>query len=216
MRRINLVMKYNNCSHRESCLLCGESTKAPVGPAVFMERTWDAVCDACVEEYAPGLAATMNVIREMEHLFRPLGGMFAEIDVEKFKGKGGLLRKLLNKPANIFKQFDCVVVTEPDDQFRPNEQGHCWIETETVELMETCPAVRVLIPPGTKRDDATALLRGVISSIETNDCSLEEKDMLCLADKAALGRNPENRGNPFDDYADVIREPAVAVVLAGT
>ncbi|MCH8854259.1 MAG: hypothetical protein IID41_16645, partial [Planctomycetes bacterium] len=151
MNRINLVMKYNCSCCRESCLLCGESTKPPVGPAVFMERTWQAVCDACVEEYAPALHATMNVIYAMEHLF---GGMFAEIDVERLKGNGELMRKLLHKPTNIFKQFDGFVVAEPDDCFRPNEQGHCWMDTETVELMSTCPEVRVLIPPGTKCHDA--------------------------------------------------------------
>lgn len=216
MRRINLVIKYNNCSSRESCLLCGESTKPSCGPAVFLERTWDVVCDQCVEEHAPGLHATMNVISEMEHLFRPLGGMFAEIEVEKFKGKSGLLRKLLHKPTNIFKQFDGFVVTGPDDVKRPNEQGHCWMETETVELMSTCPEVRVLIPPGTKRDDAIALLRGIISSIETDDHSLEEKDMLGVADKVALGRKPECCEDSFGDCGDFELCGSVSKIMTGT
>ncbi|MCZ6652985.1 MAG: hypothetical protein O7D91_08155 [Planctomycetota bacterium] len=216
MSRINLVMKYNNACCRESCLLCGESTKPPVGPAVFMERTWSAVCDACAKECAPGLHATMKVIHEMEHLFRPLGGVFAEIDVERLKGNGELLRKLLHKPTNIFKQFDGFVVTEPDDVMRPNEQGHCWMEGETVELMSTCPEVRVLIPPGTKRDDAIALLRGIISSIEAGDHILKEKDMLCLADKIALGHEPSLRAAPFGDCGDLDRGAALAAVMAGT
>ena len=212
----NLVIKYNNSATNDPCGICGDRTDPACGPEIFVEGTWATVCWPCQKKHAPGLVATIEVIRAMVDLFRPPGGMFAEIDVERLKGNGGLLRKLFHKPTNIFKQFDGLVVTEPDDYFRPNEQGHFWEETETVELMSTRPEVRVLIPPGTKCHDAIALLRGIISSIEADDHILEEKDMLCLADKIALGREPSLRADPFGDCDALERSGALAIVMAGT
>jgi ribosomal protein L37AE/L43A len=51
----NLVIKLNNTSMRENCALCGFSDKANIGPAIFVEGTWNFVCDGCAQRVAPEL-----------------------------------------------------------------------------------------------------------------------------------------------------------------
>lgn len=79
----NLVIKYNNAATNDPCGICGARTDPACGPEIFVEGTWATVCWPCQKKHAPGLAATIGVIREMEHLF---GRMFVEIDLEKLKG----------------------------------------------------------------------------------------------------------------------------------
>ena len=51
-----IVVKYNNVSRHEACALCQSDTKAPNGPALFKEGTWEPVCPKCAKEHAPELA----------------------------------------------------------------------------------------------------------------------------------------------------------------
>jgi len=51
-----IVVKYNNVSRHEACALCQADIKAPNGPALFKEGTWEPVCAECAEKHAPELA----------------------------------------------------------------------------------------------------------------------------------------------------------------
>ena len=54
-KRPQLVMKDNNTSGKDPCALCGRWEEAPVGPAIFVEGTWNIVCYDCALDIAPQL-----------------------------------------------------------------------------------------------------------------------------------------------------------------
>jgi len=52
---IAISIKYNNLSAAEPCALCGEVADQDVGPALFLAGSFDQVCLACADRYAPEL-----------------------------------------------------------------------------------------------------------------------------------------------------------------
>ena len=72
--------------------------------------------------------------------------------------KEQLLEKYAQKEPNTFYQFDGWWTDEPE--------GGELMATETEELMSTCPDVRVLIPPGTDKEQASRLLKKIAAWIE--------------------------------------------------
>jgi len=60
-----LCIKLNNCETNDPCAICGEPTDSQVGPAIFVEGSWDLVCDVCSQRYAPVLYAVVTIAREV-------------------------------------------------------------------------------------------------------------------------------------------------------
>ena len=58
-----LAIKLNNTQVEGHCALCGAPVDPPVGPALFLAHSWEAVCRECGEKQAPILA---GMLREYE------------------------------------------------------------------------------------------------------------------------------------------------------
>jgi hypothetical protein len=77
-----LVIKDNNMGGPDHCALCDRWGDAPIGPAIFVEGTWDIVCDDCAIDIAPGLVEVVWLWEREEekrfqterHLPKSLGG----------------------------------------------------------------------------------------------------------------------------------------------
>ena len=63
-RKVDLVIKYNNCVTNDPCGICGARTDPVDGPDVFVEGTWSPVCWPCVKKHNPALAAMMQVLHD--------------------------------------------------------------------------------------------------------------------------------------------------------
>lgn len=61
-----LCVKENNCSMGEHCAICGRWDKAPIGPAIFVEGTWNFVCDDCAQATAPWLVEAVSAWQREE------------------------------------------------------------------------------------------------------------------------------------------------------
>jgi hypothetical protein len=68
MERKDLVIKDNNTSVRENCALCGLSDKASIGPAIFVEGTWNFVCNHCAQREASTLYEAVLLWQREEEL----------------------------------------------------------------------------------------------------------------------------------------------------
>ena len=55
----------------------------------------------------------------------------------------------------------------------PDNDGDCLLSRGTWELMTSCPEVRVLIPPNTKRNDAIRLLKKITKWLEREKDKIE-------------------------------------------
>jgi hypothetical protein len=63
---VNLIIKSNNCSVKEPCALCGEIERhADVPFAVFVEGTYEPVCQRCVNEQSPELGKFFQMASEL-------------------------------------------------------------------------------------------------------------------------------------------------------
>jgi len=72
---MRLAIKLNNTSYHEPCAVCGEVWQAPIGPALFLDSSWSAVCDDCGIEHEPALVAILKIICQ----YTPLSEMPEEI-----------------------------------------------------------------------------------------------------------------------------------------
>jgi hypothetical protein len=59
--RQQIVLKFNNTGCEERCTLCGTPFDVPLGVAAFIAGGYDPVCDACVQDRAPGLLALVGL-----------------------------------------------------------------------------------------------------------------------------------------------------------
>ena len=60
-----LVIKPNNASFNEQCILCGERpAESPVPYAIFPEHSYEGVCGACIAKHAPDLRWMLNTYYE--------------------------------------------------------------------------------------------------------------------------------------------------------
>jgi hypothetical protein len=95
-----LVIKDNNTSCNERCALCGMWDKANIGPAIFVEGTWNFVCDQCAQREAPWLFAAVQLWQTHEAR-KEFGGVSDEDYLRQ-----DLLRKATNKPVRGVRQLD--------------------------------------------------------------------------------------------------------------
>jgi hypothetical protein len=58
-----LVIKNNNTASNDPCALCGDRTDPAVGPELFVEGTWELVCNPCAFYHAPELWQCLNDYR---------------------------------------------------------------------------------------------------------------------------------------------------------
>jgi ribosome-binding protein aMBF1 (putative translation factor) len=55
-----LALKYNNVGTRENCSICGNSFKADIPLALFLENSQNAVCDQCAKKYGSDLYTLLD------------------------------------------------------------------------------------------------------------------------------------------------------------
>ncbi len=72
---MRLAIKLNNTSYHEPCAVCGDIWQAPIGPALFLDGSWSAVCYDCGIEHEPTLVAVLEIV----HRYTYLGEMPEEI-----------------------------------------------------------------------------------------------------------------------------------------
>jgi hypothetical protein len=77
-----LCIKHNNTTVTEPCALCGATLRPLAGPIVFVEGTWESVCDTCSAAHAPALLA---ILRAAER-----GGIDSHPDTLAFAAEFGL------------------------------------------------------------------------------------------------------------------------------
>jgi len=56
-----VAIKSNNCATNDPCALCGKPADPAVGPALFLDGTWAAVCWQCGRRLAPDLVALLEL-----------------------------------------------------------------------------------------------------------------------------------------------------------
>jgi hypothetical protein len=66
---VRLVLKYNNAAVNGGCPLCGNRTDPGIPFAIFLEGTWDDVCDQCAMQHAPWLVLLIQMWDDDESLF---------------------------------------------------------------------------------------------------------------------------------------------------
>jgi transcription elongation factor Elf1 len=66
----SIVVKWNNAAGIDPCVVCGQRTRTEVGPELFLEGTYLAVCHDCGRKYAPGV--TLLVERYRRPLLKAL------------------------------------------------------------------------------------------------------------------------------------------------
>jgi hypothetical protein len=62
----HLAIKLNNYQCEERCELCGNWTEPQIGPALFLDGTWRAVCHECGQKHAPELVALLEGCKPCE------------------------------------------------------------------------------------------------------------------------------------------------------
>jgi hypothetical protein len=65
-----LWAKENNCNMSEYCALCGGWCEAKIGLSIFVEGTWDSVCDTCAEAAAPALFEAVCAWHQLQNARR--------------------------------------------------------------------------------------------------------------------------------------------------
>ena len=58
--RVAIVVKHNKYARHQACSICDADRNLCIGPCLFEEGTWGAVCDECARKHAPGLLAMIN------------------------------------------------------------------------------------------------------------------------------------------------------------
>jgi hypothetical protein len=59
-QRPEIVIKHNKYARHGACVLCNTDRSLCVGPCLFVDGTWDGVCETCAHMHAPGLAAMIG------------------------------------------------------------------------------------------------------------------------------------------------------------
>ena len=69
-----LAIKHNDRVLEGACRFCGTKTQANAGPELFVEGTWDPVCQLCGRAREPALVALLvlagAVNQSLRHLVR--------------------------------------------------------------------------------------------------------------------------------------------------
>ena len=51
--RIKITIRSNNCAVESPCPICSVRVDPDCGPALFLDNTWEPVCELCTERYSP-------------------------------------------------------------------------------------------------------------------------------------------------------------------
>lgn len=55
-----IVIKHNKYARHEACGICDGDRQLCVGPCLFLDGTWQGVCQDCARKHAPGLLSALN------------------------------------------------------------------------------------------------------------------------------------------------------------
>ena len=55
-----VVIKHNKYARNEPCGICDMDRPLCVGPCLFLDGSWEGVCETCARELAPGLVAILD------------------------------------------------------------------------------------------------------------------------------------------------------------
>jgi hypothetical protein len=181
MSKKTLVIKHSNVSCAEACALCGERADVPVGPALFVEGTYEAVCRPCGIKHAPPLVGVLDRFwmdgysgnhpvpterRRMDHDTPKLAYNEGRMD----DARRLLLEEHAKKKPVRLVQIDGHQVNGGDDVMHPDEDGHCLMGGEAYELRNLSGSrhlpVRVDIYEGADKQEVLALLRKIAAFVE--------------------------------------------------
>lgn len=57
-----ICLKFSNAGIRNDCGICGCFNCTEIGLELFVEGTWQAVCDECGKRYAPELIEARRIV----------------------------------------------------------------------------------------------------------------------------------------------------------
>lgn len=90
--------------------------------------------------------------------------------------KQELLDHYSDKEPHLFWQWDGFNEQWGDNVTGHDEDGHQVFGSETYELMSGFPAVRVLVEPGTSKEDALALLSKITGRVKESGITGRDND----------------------------------------
>lgn len=110
--------------------------------------------------------------------------------------KRNLLEHYGSKDPHSFYQYDMFSDAVPDDVVWPDKDGDALFISSTLELMSSCPTVRVLVPAGASYRDVVRCLRKVADWLEEDTDLMWRKQML-KRHPVAAGSDPVPDPIPF-------------------
>ncbi len=162
MAKPSLVIKDNNTGCQEPCALCGRWDEATIGPAIFVEGTWNFVCNGCAKDYAPELYEVVSLWERQ----RTAKNLYPKVLDEAIRQE--LISDASEKIVRGVRQFDYFNEDTGAIIDCDNDKDYDLFSSVCLELRRS-DCVRLQIPEGYTREDVLKGLGLILDWIKRDD-----------------------------------------------
>lgn len=152
-------------TNADECAICGRKlVDSTIDLGLFLADSWDSVCWDCGDYLAPQFVRILRLIR---------GEDSNEMDEHKLMK----LEEYANNKMVIFDRFDAFkgiphhkvgTTADPGRRMNGDKDGDFLSHDVAGELVSECGSVRMLVPRGTKPEDALRLISKILEMIKAN------------------------------------------------